>query len=104
MISVDEALSIVLDHVEPLGAESVALDQAHRRILAEAIIADLDMAAAKLDVLDTLPVRVLGAVLNDVRPYGAYRYYTYDAAAYAEANGAAGRRRSGSAGVLWGRS
>lgn len=43
MISVDEALSIVLDHVEPLGAESVALEQAHRRILAEAIIADLDM-------------------------------------------------------------
>jgi len=73
-------------------------------IVLRAGVSDLDMAAAKLDVLDTLPVRVLGAVLNDVRPYGAYRYYTYDAAAYAEANGAAGRRRSGSAGVLWGRS
>src|SRR5256884_383839 len=73
-------------------------------IVLRAGVSDLDMAAAKLDVLDTLPVRVLGAVLNDVRPYGAYRYYTYDAAAYAEANGAASRRRSGSAGVLWGRS
>ena len=73
-------------------------------IVLRAGVSDLDLAAAKLDVLDTLPVRVLGAVLNDVRPYGAYRYYTYDAAAYAEGNGAAGRRRSGSAGVLWGRS
>ena len=73
-------------------------------IVLRAGVSDLDLAAAKLDVLDTLPVRVLGAVLNDVRPYGAYRYYTYDAAAYAEGNGAAGRGRSGSAGVLWGRS
>jgi len=73
-------------------------------IVLRAGVSDLDLAAAKLDVLDTLPVRVLGAVLNDVRPYGAYRYYTYDAAAYAEGNGAVGRRRSGSAGVLWGRS
>src|SRR2546430_2896011 len=54
-------------------------------IVLRAGVSDLDLAAAKLDVLDTLPVRVLGAVLNDVRPYGAYRYYTYDAAAYAEA-------------------
>jgi len=73
-------------------------------IVLRAGVSDLDLAAAKLDVLDTLPVRVLGAVLNDVRPYGAYRYYTYDAAAYAEGNVAAGRRRPGSAGVLWGRS
>jgi len=73
-------------------------------IVLRAGVSDLDLAAAKLDVLDTLPVRVLGAVLNDVRPYGAYRYYTYDAAAYTETNGAAGRRRGGSAGVLWGRS
>ena len=73
-------------------------------IVLRAGVSDLDLAAAKLDVLDTLPVRVLGAVLNDVRPYGAYRYYTYDAAAYAEGNGAIGQRRPGSAGVLWGRS
>ena len=75
-------------------------------IVLRAGVSDLDLAAAKLDVLDTLPVRVLGAVLNDVRPYGAYRYYTYDAAAYADANAADGRRRSGSGstGVLWGRS
>src|SRR5204863_169375 len=63
-------------------------------IVLRAGVSDLDMAAAKLDVLDTLPVRVLGAVLNDDRPYGAYRYYTYDPAAYAAANGAASRLRS----------
>jgi polysaccharide biosynthesis transport protein len=72
-------------------------------IVLRAGVSDLEMAGAKLDVLDTLPVRVLGAVLNDVRPYGAYRYYTYDAAAYAQGNGAAARRSSGSRGVLWGR-
>ena len=73
-------------------------------IVLRAGVSDLEMAGAKLDVLDTLPVRVLGAVLNDVQPYGAYRYYTYDAAAYAQGNGDAARRSSGSRGVLWGRS
>jgi hypothetical protein len=27
--------------------------------------------------LDHLPIRILGAVLNDVRPGGVYRYYSY---------------------------
>lgn len=43
MISVDQALSIVLDHVEPLGAETVPLEEAHRRILAEDVRADMDL-------------------------------------------------------------
>src|SRR5207249_96733 len=38
---------------------------------------DLKMTASKLEVLDTLPIRSLGAVLNDVDPNGVYRYYTY---------------------------
>src|SRR5256886_17517700 len=33
--------------------------------------------AAKLEVLERLPIRVLGAVLNDVPPGAAYRYYSY---------------------------
>src|SRR5256886_11112266 len=69
-------------------------------IVLRAGVSDLDMPAAKLDGLDTLPVRVLGPVLNDVRPYGPYRYYTYDAAPYAEANAAASRRRPGPPGQL----
>jgi len=36
-----------------------------------------DVMAAKLEVLERLPIRVLGAVLNDVPPGAAYRYYSY---------------------------
>ncbi|MEN3335743.1 MAG: molybdopterin molybdotransferase [Blastocatellia bacterium] len=43
MITVDEALNIVLDRVEPLGDESVALTDAHQRILAEDLFADMDL-------------------------------------------------------------
>lgn len=45
---------------------------------------DLSLASAKIDVADTLPVRVIGAVLNAVRGTGAFRYYTYDASDYQE--------------------
>lgn len=38
---------------------------------------DRVFAEAKLDLLDRLPVRILGAVLNAVPPRGVYRYYTY---------------------------
>jgi capsular exopolysaccharide synthesis family protein len=36
-----------------------------------------EVAAAKLEMLHRLPVRLLGAVLNDVPPQAAYRYYSY---------------------------
>jgi capsular exopolysaccharide synthesis family protein len=39
---------------------------------------DRQLAEAKLQVLDRLPVRLLGAILNDVRVgEGAYKYYAY---------------------------
>lgn len=38
---------------------------------------DRHLAEAKLGLVDRLPIRVLGAVLNDVRATGAYRYYSY---------------------------
>jgi len=39
---------------------------------------DRQLAEAKLQVLDKLPVRLLGAILNDVRVgEGAYKYYSY---------------------------
>src|SRR3989441_7047036 len=34
-----------------------------------------EVAAAKLEMLQRLPVRLLGAILNDVPAGGAYRYY-----------------------------
>jgi len=45
-------------------------------------VTDRELATAKLGVLDRLPVRVLGAVLNDVEPRGAYRYYSYSLEGY----------------------
>jgi len=38
---------------------------------------DREMATAKLEVLQRLPVRLLGAVLNDVPEGATYRYYSY---------------------------
>jgi len=38
---------------------------------------DRQMAEAKLQLIDRLPIRVLGAVMNDVRADGVYRYYSY---------------------------
>jgi tyrosine-protein kinase Etk/Wzc len=38
---------------------------------------DRHLAEAKLGLVDRLPIRVVGAVLNDVRATGAYRYYSY---------------------------
>jgi capsular exopolysaccharide synthesis family protein len=38
---------------------------------------DRELAEAKLDVLDRLPIRVIGAVLNGVRESNVYRYYSY---------------------------
>jgi molybdopterin molybdotransferase len=43
MITVDEALGIVLNRVAALGDESVALAEAHQRILGEDLFADMDL-------------------------------------------------------------
>ncbi|HKR09330.1 MAG TPA: polysaccharide biosynthesis tyrosine autokinase [Gemmatimonadaceae bacterium] len=41
-------------------------------------VSDRKLAAAKLEVLDRLPVRLLGAVLNGVPSGGLYKYYATD--------------------------
>jgi capsular exopolysaccharide synthesis family protein len=38
---------------------------------------DRALAESKLELLDRLPVRLLGAILNDVDSSGVYRYYSY---------------------------
>jgi capsular exopolysaccharide synthesis family protein len=38
---------------------------------------NLDLVRTQLAMLDQMPIRLLGVVLNDVRPGGAYRYYSY---------------------------
>src|SRR5882762_6416801 len=44
---------------------------------------DREAAEAKLDLLDRLPVRLLGTVLNDVPEYSAYSTYSYYMEGYA---------------------
>jgi len=41
-------------------------------------VSDRKLAAAKLEILDRLPIRILGAVLNGVPDGGAYRYFATD--------------------------
>ncbi|OLC05693.1 MAG: hypothetical protein AUH42_07070 [Gemmatimonadetes bacterium 13_1_40CM_70_11] len=45
-------------------------------------VSDRAIAEAKVAVLQRLPIRVLGAVLNDVPPGTAYSYYGYSLAGY----------------------
>lgn len=40
-------------------------------------VTDKDLAESRLHDLHRLPIRVLGAILNDVKPEGIYRYYSY---------------------------
>ena len=40
-------------------------------------VTDRELAESRLHELQRLPIRVLGAVLNDVKPEGIYRYYSY---------------------------
>jgi capsular exopolysaccharide synthesis family protein len=41
-------------------------------------VTDRKLAAAKLEIVDRLPIRILGTVLNGVPDDGAYRYYGND--------------------------
>jgi capsular exopolysaccharide synthesis family protein len=52
-----------------------------------------DVTTAKLEVLQRLPVRMLGAILNDVPAGGAYRYYSYYLPGYEAADENSGSRR-----------
>ena len=67
MITVDEALNIVLDSVEALGDETVALTEAHRRILAEDLFADLDLPPFDRARMDGYALRATDAAIAPVR-------------------------------------
>jgi Mrp family chromosome partitioning ATPase len=81
-----ERYSVVIVDSPPLaaGVDPIVLGTATQNLLLvlRSGATDLALAASKLEVLDALPVRVLGAVLNDVRSSGAFRYYTYDVSGY----------------------
>jgi capsular exopolysaccharide synthesis family protein len=73
--------AIIVD-TPPLGAgtDAYALGTAtgNVAVVLRGAMTDVKMAQAKLKVLDHLPVRVIGAVLNGIETDGAYQYYSYD--------------------------
>jgi tyrosine-protein kinase Etk/Wzc len=81
LLSLRSAYDVILVDSPPLGAgvDPFVLGTATGSLLLvmRTGVTDRELAEAKLDILDRLPVRVLGAILNDVQPGGAYRYYGY---------------------------
>ena len=72
---------VVIVDSPPLGAgfDAFALATAtgNLALVLRSGITDRKMAEAKMAVVDTLPVRVMGTVLNGIKLVGAYQYYSY---------------------------
>ncbi len=51
-------------------------------LVVRAGVTDRQLAEAKLDALERLPIRLVGAVVNDVPSQGSYRYYAYYLSGY----------------------
>ena len=81
LLSLRSSYDVILVDSPPLGAgvDPYVLGSATGNLLlvVRSGVSDRELAEAKLDMLDRLPIRVLGAVLNDVQTGGAYRYYGY---------------------------
>lgn len=60
--------------VDPFVLSTIA---GHMLLVLRADYTDLQFTEAKLAMLERLPVRILGAILNAVPARGAYRYYSY---------------------------
>ena len=85
LMSVRSNYSVILVDTAPLaaGVDSLALGtlSGNMLLVLRRGSTDLDLAQAKLDALERLPIRLLGAVLNDIdaggrdRHYGYYSYY-----------------------------
>ena len=91
---------IILDS-PPLGAgiDPFVLSTAtgHMLLVLRSGETERALAEAKLRLLDRLPIRMLGAVLNDIRATeGAYRYYGYVYGYSAEEDGSSTQVREGS--------
>ena len=72
---------VIIVDTPPLGA---SMDPFALGAVAENMIlvmrsgeTDRKMALAKLEILDRLPIRLMGVVLNDIQATGAYKYYSY---------------------------
>jgi tyrosine-protein kinase Etk/Wzc len=81
MAEIKAHFNVIIVDSPPLGAgiDPFVLGTAtgHMMVVLRSGETDRQMAEAKLRLIDRLPIRVLGAVMNDVRADGAYRYYSY---------------------------
>jgi capsular exopolysaccharide synthesis family protein len=81
LLSLRGAYDVILLDSPPLGAgvDPYVLGAATGNLLLvlRTGVTDRELAEAKLDMIDRLPIRILGAILNDVQPTGHYRYYGY---------------------------
>jgi molybdopterin molybdotransferase len=57
VISFDEAVALVVEAARPLGRERVTMAQAHRRVLAEAVLAEVDAPPSDVSSMDGYAVR-----------------------------------------------
>ncbi len=61
MLTVEQALALVLGHVTPLGVEEVALEDACGRVLARDVVADLDVPPFDRAAMDGFALRAADA-------------------------------------------
>jgi capsular exopolysaccharide synthesis family protein len=81
LLSLRSSYDVILVDTPPLGAGVdpyvLATATGNLVLVMRTGVTDRELAGAKLDMLDRLPIRILGAILNDVQPGAAYRYYGY---------------------------
>lgn len=84
LISLRSTYGVILIDSAPLGAgvDALVLGSLTGNIVLvlRTGVTDREFAMAKLDDVSRLPIRVLGAIINDVKPggrYGSYAYYGY---------------------------
>jgi len=79
ILAMRREFDVVIIDSPPLvaGMDAYALGAAagSMLIVLRPAVTDRKLAAAKLEILDRLPIRVLGAVINSIENDGAYRYY-----------------------------
>jgi len=72
---------VVVVDSPPLGAGSDAyalgIATGHLAVVLRAGVTDRKLGAAKLRVVATLPIRVVGSILNGIQMGGMYKYYDY---------------------------
>ena len=81
LASLRSQYGVVIVDSPPLGAGvdafSLGTMTGHILLVLRTGLTDREMAEAKLDVIDRLPIRIVGAVLNGIRGGGVYKYYSY---------------------------